>query len=123
MVFKTHNYGSNRDESHEIYLQRTISIHCKKFRQLKLSVQARPLQSCPTLCDPMDCSPPGSSIHGDSSSKNTEWVAMPSSRGSSQPRNGIQFYIVGRPFTREATTWEVLKDLNISLYRVASEMI
>ena len=28
-------------------------------------------QSCPTLCDPMDCSPPGSSVHGDSSGKNT----------------------------------------------------
>ena len=29
-------------------------------------------QSCPTLCDPMDCSPPGSSVHGDSPGKNTE---------------------------------------------------
>ena len=29
------------------------------------------IQSCPTLCDPMDCSPPGSSIHGDSPGKNT----------------------------------------------------
>ena len=32
---------------------------------------AKSLQSCPTLCDPMDCSPPGSSIHGDSPGKNT----------------------------------------------------
>ena len=44
-------------------------------------------QSCPTLCDFMDYSPPGSSIHGDSPGKYTEWVAMPSSRGSSQPRD------------------------------------
>ena len=29
-------------------------------------------QSCPTLCDPRDCSPPGSSVHGDSAGKNTE---------------------------------------------------
>ena len=35
--------------------------------------------SCLTLCKPMDCSPPGSSVRGDSPGKNTEWVAMPSS--------------------------------------------
>ena len=34
-------------------------------------MQAKSLQSCPTLCDPMDCSPPGSSVHGDSPGKNT----------------------------------------------------
>ena len=44
-------------------------------------------QSCPTLCDPMDCSPSGSSVHGNSPSKNTIVIAMPSSRGSSQPRD------------------------------------
>ena len=34
-------------------------------------MSAQLLQSCPTLCDPMDCSPPGSSVHGDSPGKNT----------------------------------------------------
>ena len=34
-------------------------------------------QSCPTLCNPMDCSPPGSSVHGDSSDRNIGEVAMP----------------------------------------------
>ena len=34
-------------------------------------VYAKSLQSCPTLCDPMDCSPPGSSVHGDSLGKKT----------------------------------------------------
>ena len=45
---------------------------------------AKSLQSCPTLGDFMDRSPPGSSVHGDSPGKNTEveWVDMPSSRGS-----------------------------------------
>ena len=42
-------------------------------------------QSCPTLCHPMDCSPPGSSAHGILQAIILEWVAMPSSRGSSQP--------------------------------------
>ena len=39
--------------------------------RLQYSVHAKLLQSCPTLCDPMDCSPRGSSVHGDSPGKNT----------------------------------------------------
>ena len=38
------------------------------------------------LCNPMDCGPPGSSVHGILQARILEWVAMPSSRGSSQPR-------------------------------------
>ena len=41
-------------------------------------------QLCPILCDPMDCSPPGSSVHGIHQARILEWVAMPFSRGSSQ---------------------------------------
>ena len=52
---------------------------------LFLAVLCLVAQWCPTLCDPMDCSLPGASIHGDSPGK--EWVAMPSSRGLSQPRD------------------------------------
>ena len=40
-------------------------------------------QSCLTLCDPTDCSPPGSSIHGILQARILEWVAIPFSRGSS----------------------------------------
>ena len=40
-------------------------------------------QLCPTLCDPVDCSPPGSSVHGILQVRILEWVARPSSRGSS----------------------------------------
>ena len=42
--------------------------------------------SCLTLCDPVDCSPPGSSVHEILQARILEWVAMPSSRGSSRPR-------------------------------------
>ena len=49
-------------------------------------MRAEWLQSCPTLCDPVDCSPPGSSVHGMLQARILEWVAMPSSRGSSRPR-------------------------------------
>ena len=57
-------------------------------------------QSCLTLCHSMDCSPPGSSVHGILQAKILEWVAMPFSRGSSRPRDQIQVScIVGRVFT------------------------
>ena len=42
-------------------------------------------QSCPTVCDPMDYSPPGSSVHGILQARILEWVTMLSCRGSSQP--------------------------------------
>ena len=55
---------------------------------------------CSTLCDPMDCSPPGSSAHGILQARILEWVAIPFSRGSSQPRDQTQAtHIVDRPFT------------------------
>ena len=46
---------------------------------------AQLLQLCPTPCDPMDCSPPDSSVHGILQTRILEWAAMPSSRGSSDP--------------------------------------
>ena len=61
-------------------------------------------QSCLTLCDPMDCSLPGSSIPGILQARILKWIAMPSSSGSSQPRDRTQvFYIAGRFFTIWAT--------------------
>ena len=42
-------------------------------------------QSCLTLCNPMDCSPSGSTVHGISQARILEWVAIPFSRGSSPP--------------------------------------
>ena len=50
-------------------------------------LHARSLQSCPLFCNPMDCRPPGSSVHGILQAISLEWAAMPSSRGSSQPRD------------------------------------
>ena len=54
---------------------------------LCLCVHPTSLQSCPTLCNTMDCSPPGSSVHGILQSRIMGWVAISSSRGSSQPRD------------------------------------
>jgi len=44
-------------------------------------------QSCLTLYDPIDCSQPGSSVHGVFQARIMEWAAIPFSRGSSQPRS------------------------------------
>ena len=61
-------------------------------------------QSCPTLCDPVDCSPPGSSIHGILQARILEWVAISFSRGSSWPRDQTQVSrIAGRHFNLWAT--------------------
>ena len=61
-------------------------------------------QSCLTLCDPLDCSPPFPSVHGDSPGKNTGVGCMPSSRGSSQPKDLTQVSCTaGRFFTIWAT--------------------
>ena len=59
-------------------------------------VYAKSLQSCPTLCDPMDCSPPGSSVLGILQARILEWAAMPSSRGSSRPGDQTCFSHLGR---------------------------
>ena len=65
-------------------------------------------QSCPTHCDPIDCSPPGSSVHGILQARILEWVASPFSRGSFRPRYQNQVsHIADRVFaiwaTREAS--------------------
>ena len=78
-------------------------------------------QSCPILCDPMDCRLPGSSVHGFLQVRILEWVAIPFSRGSSQPKNRTQVScIAGRFFTIWATrealwvSWVISKARNKS---------
>ena len=63
-------------------------------------VKVKGTQWCPALCDPMDHSPPGSSVHGILQARILEWGALPFSRGSSQLRDGSQVSrITGRFFT------------------------
>ena len=51
---------------------------------------------CLTLCDPMDYSPPGYSVHGISQARILEWIAISSLRGSSQPRDWTHISCIGR---------------------------
>ena len=61
-------------------------------------------QSCPALCDPMDCSPPGSSVHKIFQARILEWVTISFSKGSSQPRDRTRVSCTaGRFFTNWAT--------------------
>ena len=61
-------------------------------------------QSCPTLCDPMDCSLPGSSVHENFQARVQESVAISFSRGSSQLRDlTLVSHIAGRCFNLWAT--------------------
>ena len=68
--------------------------------QTKKESESEVAQLCPTLCDPMDCSLPGSSVHGILQARILEWFAISSSRGSSRPRDQTQVsHIAGRHFT------------------------
>ena len=61
-------------------------------------MHAKLLQSCPTLCNPMDRSPSGSSVHGNLQARMLEWVVISSFRGSSNPRIDPTFRVscIGR---------------------------
>ena len=65
-------------------------------------------QSCPTLFNPMDCRPPGSSVHGILQARVLEWVVMPFSRGSSWPRDQTWVSCIA---DRSFTLWAFLMDL------------
>ena len=54
------------------------------------------VQSCPTLCDPVDCSLPGASVQEILQARILEWVAISSSRGSSRPRDQTHISCIGR---------------------------
>ena len=72
-------------------------------------MRVKSLQLCPTLCDPMDCSPPGSSVQRILQAGILKWVVLSFSRGSSQPRDrthvSMSPALAGRFFTISAT-WE-----------------
>ena len=79
----------------------------RKIQPLVLFIPCECARSCPTLCDPMDCSPLGSSVHGIFQARILEWVAISFSRQSSWPRGWtciscISRWILYHWATREA---------------------
>ena len=90
--------------SSDLHLTFLCSIFMGFSLPCLLSEVSEVAQSCPTLCEPMDCSLPGSSVHGIFQAVVLDWVAIPFSRGSSQPRDRTQVsHIVDRRFTVWAT--------------------
>ena len=79
---------------------RYTSLHKNPILTCPVKMKVLVSQSYPTLREPMDYSLPGSSVHGIFLSRMLEWVAIPFSRGSSQPRNwNWVSHIAGRFFT------------------------
>ena len=72
-----------------LFLNSPVLYHC---------FQDHLTQSRPTLCDPVNCSLPGSSVHGVLQARIPEWVAVPFSRGSSQPRDQTQVSCIAGGF-------------------------
>ena len=80
-----------------------------------LCMPAKSLQSCPTLCDLMGCSP-GSSVHGILQAIILEWVALPYARGSSWPRDQIWVSRIAGGFFTTSATWGQWPPPNTSIY-------
>ena len=114
VVFKMHAFIYTSIYRHVVYTYRDactvihINIYVLCCTKLLSDVQL--------FVTPMDCSPPGTSVHVDSPGKNTGWVTVPFSRGSSQPRDQNQVsHIAGEFFTIWATR-EYIQLYNMYLY-------
>ena len=79
-----------------------------------LSESERVAQSCLTLWHPMDCSPPGSSIHGILQARILGWVAIPFSRGSSQPMDRTWVFCIAGIFNASNTSPSFVTTKNVS---------
>ena len=76
-------------------------------------MSAQSLQSCPTVCNHMDCSSPGSSVHVILQARILKCVATPSSKGSSSPRDWTQVSCIADGFF---IVWATRKAFSVSLY-------
>ena len=76
-------------------------------------------ESCSILCNPMDCRPPGSSVHGILQAGILEWITIPFSRESSQPRNQVQVSCLADRFF---TFWVTREDLQRSQVSLAHSL-
>ena len=79
-------------------------LHEWKANFLNIQSESEVAQLCPTLCNPVAFTPPGSSVHGILQARIPEWVAISFSRGSSRPRDRtLVSHIAGRCFNLWAT--------------------
>ena len=73
---------------------------------ITLKSESEVAQSCLTLCDPMDCSPPFSSVHGIFQTRILKWVAISFSRASFWPRHQTHISFIAGRFSSTRASWE-----------------
>ena len=89
-------------------------VHPRLVTKLTQKLKVLVAQSHGTHCNPTDCSPPGSSVHGILQARIPEWVAIPFSKGSSQPRDqSWASHIAGKFFTVGATKEAKLTQIHL----------
>ena len=90
-ITKIQNVSSFREELNQTVMEmgHISTVRNPSYSRLLglLCMCAQSLQSCPTLCNPLDCNPANSSVHEILQARILEWVAIPFCRGSSQPRD------------------------------------
>ena len=102
-------YPQSKAECEQHYKTNTNQIAYNSSEEETIFNESEVAQSCPTLCDPEDCSLPGSSVRGVLQAIILEWVAISFSRGCSQPRDQTRIsHIAGRHFT----LWASREDFN-----------
>ena len=87
----------------QVYLDLLLKLGLRDFCESHHCTHAQP---CPALCDPMDCSLPGPSVHGIFQARMLERVAISSSKGSSWPKNWNCVSCIGRHILYHCATWE-----------------
>ena len=102
-----------------LFLPNSLNYMFKSEPSTFVLCYAKSLHSCPTLCDSMDCSLQGSSVHGILQARILKWVAISSSKGSSWPRDRtesvISLALVGSFFTTSTTCAFKLESLTFLL--------
>ena len=90
-----------------------IKLKLREARSPMCNHRMYSVHSCLTLCDPMDCSLPGSSVYGILQVRILEWVAISSFRASSWPRDRTCISCIGRWILYHWTTWETPRILYV----------
>ena len=100
--------------------EKTTKQTQNSYENVNSDMKVLAAQSCLTLCNPMDCSPPGSSVHGILQARILEWVAILFSRESSWPRYQTQVLCIAGGFFTIWATREAHLYLYQDLYPFAS---
>ena len=89
-----------------IFSHNTYNSHDSESLYVKMCCCCLVVQSCPTICDLMGCSPPSFFVHRIFPARILKWVGISFSMGSSWPRGWIQVFCIGRYILYHSATWE-----------------